>query len=113
MMTMCVFPGRDSVMALMSRNDLETRQELPPDQRDDDFLKRIEHMLIRDQSFFDIAAIRASFQNHDRNKSGKISTSEVKLDRIMLWSHVIYKELYEHLIFFYNQGALNRLLEFN
>ena len=71
------FLGRDSVMAMHLRNDLEPHMDTNPEEKDADLLRRLEELLVKDNTFFDIEALRLAFQLKDKQKTGKISNDEV------------------------------------
>ncbi|XP_048236766.1 echinoderm microtubule-associated protein-like 2 isoform X1 [Haliotis rufescens] len=71
--------GRDSVKARLMRNDLTSKQEMSKEQRDYDFLCRLEDLLIQDRTFFDIEVLRKDFQGKDTNRTGKIGRETVFL----------------------------------
>ncbi|XP_060076352.1 echinoderm microtubule-associated protein-like 2 [Ylistrum balloti] len=69
--------GRDSVMALQSRNDLIPRPEMTSEEKDNDLLARLEDLLVRSNTFFDLPELREAFQYKDRDKTGRIEKSEM------------------------------------
>lgn len=73
--------GRDSVVALQTRNDLETQSEMTSEEKDADLVQRLEELLIDNQGHFDVDSLRENFQHADIEKSGKISKNEIFQDR--------------------------------
>lgn len=71
--------GRDSVVALQTRNYLETQSEMTSEEKDADLVQRLEELLIDNQGHFDVDSLRENFQHADIEKSGKISKNEVLL----------------------------------
>ncbi|XP_069102321.1 echinoderm microtubule-associated protein-like 1 isoform X2 [Argopecten irradians] len=69
--------GRDSVLALQCRNDLIPRPEMTSEERDNDILARLEDLLVRSNTFFDLPELREAFQYKDRDKTGRIEKSEM------------------------------------
>nr|XP_019922732.2 echinoderm microtubule-associated protein-like 2 [Crassostrea gigas] len=69
--------GRDSVVALQTRNDLETQSEMTSEEKDADLVQRLEELLIDNQGHFDVDSLRENFQYADIEKSGKIGKNEV------------------------------------
>ncbi|XP_078329786.1 echinoderm microtubule-associated protein-like 4 [Crassostrea virginica] len=69
--------GRDSVMALQRRNDLETQPEMTLEEKDADLLQRLEDLLIENQGYFNVESLRESFQKTDKEKAGKLNSKEV------------------------------------
>lgn len=79
---MCNLPfssGRDSVVALQTKNYLETQSEMTSEEKDADLVQRLEELLIDNQGHFDVDSLRENFQHADIEKSGKISKNEVLL----------------------------------
>ncbi|XP_033726226.1 echinoderm microtubule-associated protein-like 2 [Pecten maximus] len=69
--------GRDSVLALQCRNDMIPRPEMTSEERDNDILARLEDLLVRSNTFFDLPELREAFQYKDRDKTGRIEKSEM------------------------------------
>ncbi|XP_021366584.1 echinoderm microtubule-associated protein-like 1 [Mizuhopecten yessoensis] len=69
--------GRDSVMALQSRNDMIPRPEMTPEEKDNDILARLEDLLVRSNTFFDLPELREAFQYKDRDKTGRVDKTEM------------------------------------
>ncbi|KAK3096016.1 hypothetical protein FSP39_021958 [Pinctada imbricata] len=69
--------GRDSVLAMQKRNDLEAKPDISQEERDADLLRRLEELLINDQSYFDLPALREAFQSKDKDKAGKLDRNEM------------------------------------
>ncbi|XP_059149817.1 echinoderm microtubule-associated protein-like 2 isoform X1 [Physella acuta] len=65
--------GRDSIKARQKRNDLEAKQSLTVEQVDADFLRRLEDLLIKDQTYFDIDLLRTEFSKWDQHRIGKMA----------------------------------------
>ncbi|KAK3763267.1 hypothetical protein RRG08_028177 [Elysia crispata] len=64
--------GRDSVKARHKRNDLETKQAMTIDQVDNDFLRRLEELVVREEICFEIDKLRTEFSKWDHHRLGKI-----------------------------------------
>ena len=88
-------PGRDSVMALQRRNDLETQPEMTSEEKDADLLQRLEDLLIENQGYFNVESLRESFQKTDKEKAGKLNSKEVfQFDNLMtynVWLYVLFQ----------------------
>ena len=69
--------GRDSVLAMQKRNDLEAQPDISQEERDADLLRRLEELLVKDHTYFDLPLLRESFQNKDKDKAGKLAKNEV------------------------------------
>lgn len=66
--------------AMLSQNNEDSRQETPREERDADYLHRLEEQLVLDQSFFDLEELQKSFQEKDKNNTGRISKEEVNVN---------------------------------
>jgi hypothetical protein len=82
------------VIALQKRNDLETQAEVTSEERDADLILRLEQLLIDNQGYINIEALRENFQITDYDKSGKIDRNEVLLSPINIM-HLIHNKLFE------------------
>ncbi|XP_076105646.1 echinoderm microtubule-associated protein-like 2 [Mytilus galloprovincialis] len=89
--------GRDSVMAMHLRNDLEPHMDTNPEEKDADLLRRLEELLVKDNTFFDIESLRLAFQLKDKQKTGKISNDEV-FDIVALKQQPLYGALLKALV---------------
>ncbi|CAC5425874.1 EML1_2 [Mytilus coruscus] len=89
--------GRDSVMAMRLRNDLEPHKDTNQEEKDADLLRRLEELLVKDNTFFDIEALRLAFQLKDKQKTGKISNDEV-FDIVALKQQPLYGALLKALV---------------
>lgn len=78
------------MVALQTRNDLETQSEMTSEEKDADLVQRLEELLIDNQGHFDVDSLRENFQHADIEKSGKISKNEVLL--YILRSFSIYQK---------------------
>lgn len=78
------------MVALQTRNDLETQSEMTSEEKDADIVQRLEELLIDNQGHFDVDSLRENFQHADIEKSGKISKNEVLL--YILRSFSIYQK---------------------
>lgn len=67
------------MVALQTRNYLETQSEMTSEEKDADLVQRLEELLIDNQGHFDVDSLRENFQHADIEKSGKISKNEVQL----------------------------------
>lgn len=67
------------MVALQTRNDLETQSEMTSEEKDADLVQRLEELLIDNQGHFDVDSLRENFQYADIEKSGKIGKNEVFL----------------------------------
>lgn len=67
------------MIALQRRNYLETQTEVTSEERDADLILRLEQLLIDNQGYINIEALRENFQITDNDKSGKIDRNEVLL----------------------------------
>lgn len=65
-------------MAMHSRNDLTPKLDTNQEEKDADLLNRLEDLLVKDNTFFDIDTLREAFQAKDKQKTGKISSDEVQ-----------------------------------
>lgn len=65
------------MVALQTRNDLETQSEMTSEEKDADLVQRLEELLIDNQGHFDVDCLRENFQHADIEKSGKIGKNEV------------------------------------
>ncbi|KAH9509654.1 Echinoderm microtubule-associated protein-like 1, partial [Bulinus truncatus] len=65
--------GEDSIKARKKRNDLNAKQALTLEQIDQDFLRRLEELLIKDQTYFDIALLRTEFSKWDQHRVGQMA----------------------------------------
>jgi len=63
-------------MAMHVRNDLEPHLDTNQEDKDADLLDRLEDLLIKDNTYFDIETLRAAFQLKDKQKTGKILNDE-------------------------------------
>lgn len=78
------------MVALQTRNDLETQSEMTSEEKDADLVQRLEELLIDNQGHFDVDSLRENFQHADIEKSGEISKNEVLL--YILRSFSIYQK---------------------
>lgn len=78
------------MVALQTRNDLDTQSEMTSEEKDADLVQRLEELLIDNQGHFDVDSLRENFQHADIEKSGKISKNEVLL--YILRSFSIYQK---------------------
>lgn len=67
------------MVALQTKNYLETQSEMTSEEKDADLVQRLEELLIDNQGHFDVDSLRENFQHADIEKSGKISKNEVQL----------------------------------
>lgn len=63
-------------MAMHVRNDLEPHLDTNQEDKDSDLLDRLEDLLVKDNTYFDIETLRAAFQLKDKQKTGKILNDE-------------------------------------
>lgn len=63
-------------MAMHVRNDLEPHLDTNQEDKDADLLDRLEDLLVKDNTYFDIETLRAAFQLKDKQKTGKILNDE-------------------------------------
>lgn len=67
------------MVALQTKNYLETQSEMTSEEKDADLVQRLEELLIDNQGHFDVDSLRENFQHADIEQSGKISKNEVLL----------------------------------
>lgn len=89
--------GRDSVMAMQLRNDLAPHLDTNQEDKDADLLRRLEELLVKDNTYFDIETLREAFQLKDKQKTGKILTDEV-FDIVALKQQPLYGALLKALV---------------
>lgn len=63
-------------MVMHVRNDLEPHLDTNQEDKDADLLDRLEDLLVKDNTYFDIETLRAAFQLKDKQKTGKILNDE-------------------------------------
>ncbi|KAK0067734.1 echinoderm microtubule-associated protein-like 2 isoform X3 [Biomphalaria pfeifferi] len=71
--------GRDSIKARNKRNDLNAKQALTLEQIDQDFLRRLEELLVKDQAYFDVPLLRNEFSKWDQHRVGQMAKEGAQL----------------------------------
>ncbi|KAK6958895.1 Echinoderm microtubule-associated protein-like 2 [Biomphalaria glabrata] len=71
--------GRDSIKARNKRNDLNVKQALTLEQIDQDFLRRLEELLVKDQTYFDVPLLRNEFSKWDQHRVGQMAKEGAQL----------------------------------
>uniref|UniRef100_A0A2C9LPB0 EML-like second beta-propeller domain-containing protein n=1 Tax=Biomphalaria glabrata TaxID=6526 RepID=A0A2C9LPB0_BIOGL len=71
--------GRDSIKARNKRNDLNAKQALTLEQIDQDFLRRLEELLVKDQTYFDVPLLRNEFSKWDQHRVGQMAKEGAQL----------------------------------
>ncbi|XP_013415115.1 echinoderm microtubule-associated protein-like 4 isoform X2 [Lingula anatina] len=72
--------GRDSVIAINTRNDLDVdkcQSQLTQEEKDADLLRRLEEQMERGGEYFDAEELKQSFQTQDSNRTGKIAKKQM------------------------------------
>lgn len=91
------------MVALQTKNYLETQSEMTSEEKDADLVQRLEELLIDNQGHFDVDSLRENFQHADIEKSGKISKNEVLL---YIEQSLLY-ESYQKLACIYCRNCVN------